>query len=168
MQTPVYVKWNRYPYAAIAALSGLLVFLVFGLTSPVRASDPVPPGAELTEQFVFFYYKDLAAPRRFYGEILGLQPTYEDDWVTLYRVLPGAQVGVVKEGGTAQHMAQPQNAVMLSIVTNDVAAWNQRLKEFHEVKFVKELYDHDSAPIRALLIADPGGYTVEIFQWLKK
>ena len=141
-----------------------MVMALWG-TAGVNAQTEIPP---VSEQYTMFYYKDLAAPRHFYGEILGLQPTYEDEWVTLYRVVPGALVGVVREGGTAQHPARPENSVMLSIVTSDIDAWNRRLKSFPGVHFIKELYDHDSAPIRALLVTDPGGYTVEMFQWLER
>jgi len=29
------------------------------------------------------------------------------------------------------------------------------------------LHNDESAPIRAFIMRDPGGYTVEVFQWLK-
>ena len=114
------------------------------------------------------YYKDIATARRFYGEILGLKPTYNDDWVTLYQVVPGALLGVVQEGGTAFHPARSENSVMLSLVTEDVDRWRARLQEHPDIPMIKEPYDHAKVPIRAMLVRDPGGYTVEFFQWLKK
>ena len=42
----------------------------------------------------------------------------------------------------------------------------QFLKSYPEVTFLKEIFNHPSAPIRAFMIADPGGYTLEVFQWL--
>ncbi|OGT84881.1 MAG: hypothetical protein A3H91_05870 [Gammaproteobacteria bacterium RIFCSPLOWO2_02_FULL_61_13] len=127
-----------------------------------------PPAAPITEQYTMLYYKDIAAARRFYGDILGLNPTYNDEWVTLYQVLPGALLGVVQEGGTAFHPARSENSVMLSLVTEDVDRWHARMQEHPDIPMVKAPYDHAKVPIRAMLVRDPGGYTVEFFQWLKK
>jgi len=127
-----------------------------------------PRAAPITEQYTMFYYKDIAAARRFYGEILGLKPTYNDDWVTLYEVVPGALLGVVQEGGTAFHPARGENSVMLSLVTDDVDLWHVRLQAHGDIPMVKAPYNHDKVPIRAMLVRDPGGYTVEFFQWLKR
>ena len=50
----------------------------------------------------------------------------------------------------------------------DVDKWNEKVSAYPEIKYLKEIYNHDSVPIRAFLIEDPGGYTVEVFQWLNK
>ena len=148
----------------------LVVAIFCGATGLAPADGEVTarPAAPITGQYTMFYYKDIAAARRFYGEMLGLQATYNDDWVTLYQVLPGAFLGVVQEGGTAFHPARSENSVMLSLVTGDVDQWHVRLQEHHDIPMVKAPYNHDKVPIRAMLVRDPGGYTVEFFQWLKK
>ena len=122
----------------------------------------------ITENHTFFYYKDLAPARAFYGEVLGLQATFEDDWVSIYQLTSDSFLGVTKEGKGAHHKVQKENAVMLSITTDDVDAWYRKLQSAGGVNFIKEIYDHESAPIRAFLVADPGGYTVEFFQWLNR
>jgi hypothetical protein len=114
------------------------------------------------------YYKDIEAARRFYGVIVGLRATFNDDWVTLYEVLPGAFVGVVREGGSAYHPARAENSVMVSLVTPDVDGWEARMRAHPDIRIIKAPYNHDKAPIRGMLVADPGGYTVEFFQWLKQ
>lgn len=130
-----------------------------------RASAMTP---SIKESYVMLYYKDMQAPRKFYSEIFGLKATFEDEWVSLYRLTENSLIGVVKEGGTAYHKTQTNNAVMLSIVVDDVDAWNKKLKTYADVKYLKEIYNHDSVPIRAFLLEDPGGYTVEVFQWVSK
>jgi hypothetical protein len=57
-----------------------------------------------------------------------------------------------------------QNSVMLSLVTSEVDAWFDRLQHTADVVVLKEI--GDSGPIRHFLIEDPGGYTVEFFEWL--
>jgi catechol-2,3-dioxygenase len=113
------------------------------------------------------YYTELEQAAQFYGQTLGLTATMNDDWVKLYEVIPGSLLGLVKAGGTAYHKTQDTNAVMVSIVTEDVDIWYAIVSDNPNIEILKPLYNHATVPIRAFLVADPGGYTVEIFQWLK-
>jgi len=131
-------------------------------SNPGRADKPA-----FTEQYVMLYYRDLEAAAEFYGGTLGLTATMDDEWVKLYQVLPGSLIGLVQEGGTAYHKVQDQNAVMVSIVTEDVDTWYELVSKESGITVLKPPYNHGSVPIRAFLFADPGGYTVEIFQWLR-
>ena len=54
---------------------------------------------------------------------------------------------------------------MLSLVTEEVDAWYEQLKDKEELKFLKDI--GDGGPIRSFLLEDPGGYTVEFYQWLE-
>ena len=121
----------------------------------------------ITDSTVMLYYKDLDAPRKFYKDLLGLESTYEDDWVSIYKLTSSSAVGLVLEGGTAYHKAKQDNAVMLSIGVENVDAWYEKIHSTEGVKTLKEIYNHPKAPIRAFLVEDPGGYTIEILQWLK-
>jgi len=113
-----------------------------------------------------FYYKDLAVVAPFYETTLGLTKTFDETWVKIFQLTPSSSIGLVQEGETSFHRAQANNAVMLSIVTEDVDAWYQRLKQDEGIVFLKEIYNNKNVPIRAFLVEDPGGYTVEFFQWL--
>ena len=132
------------------------------------ASTAAQPSARppIASQTVMFYYDDLAAAEEFYGTVLGLDKTQDFGWAKFFRVSAGAEVGIVKSGPGAYHTAQRSNAVMLSIVTTDVDAWYARLKAAKGVRFLAEISSDQSAPIRNFMIEDPGGYTVEFFQWL--
>ena len=116
-------------------------------------------------QVVMFYYKDLTEVDRFYGEVLGLEKTFDEDWVKFYKTSANGTVGLVAESDGAWHQAQEKNAVMLSIVTSEVDAWYEMLRQKEGVSFLKEI--GDGGPIRSFLIEDPGGYTVEFFEWLE-
>lgn len=131
------------------------------------ATAASPAQARISGQATFLYYKDLAAPRKFYSQVLGLVPYFESEWVTLYRPVAGATLGIVKEPSGGDTSAKiKRSVVMISLVTNDVAAWYGKLRHSRGVHIVKALYDHPAAPIRAFEIEDPAGYTVEFFQWL--
>jgi predicted enzyme related to lactoylglutathione lyase len=139
---------------------------VVGETAAPTATGQPLPRPPIASQTVMFYYDDLAAAEEFYGTVLGLDKTQDFGWAKMFRVSAGAEVGIVKSGPGAYHAAQPKNAVMLSIVTTDVDAWYARLKAAKGVRFLAEISSGQSAPIRNFMIEDPGGYTVEFFQWL--
>ncbi|MDX1480763.1 MAG: VOC family protein [Woeseiaceae bacterium] len=129
-----------------------------------KAAGCAPPADTLQSQITMFYYEDLDAASRFYGEVLGLEKTFDWEWVRFYRTGPASSVGIVREGSGAWHRAKPDNAVMLSLVTSDVDAWYRRATQ-HDVVILKDI--GDGGGIRSFLLEDPGGYTVEFFEWLE-
>ena len=76
-------------------------------------------------------------------------------------------MGLVKEGEAGYHKVQESNAVMLSLVVDDVDAWYKKITAYPDVAILKEIYNNENAPIRAFLVEDPGGYSLEVFQWVK-
>lgn len=130
-------------------------------TETCMAAVTIP---SITSQTVMFYYRDLRAPASFYGTALGLQQTLDWKWAKMFRTGPDSSVGLILEGQGAFHKVQPENAVMLSLVTDQVDAWYERLKGRNDVKFLKDIQDGEG--IRNFLVEDPGGYTVEFYQWL--
>lgn len=125
------------------------------------------PPAGVHDQATFLYYTDLAAPRHFYGTLLGLAHYYETPWVTLYRTAPGATLGIVKASEDQVTADSKRDATMVSLVTHDVESWYRRLQGQAEIKIQKPIYDHPAVPIRAFLLRDPAGYSVEFFEWRK-
>lgn len=123
------------------------------------------PPFSITENILMFYYKNLSAALPFYEETLGLTRTFDEDWVKIYQLTATSSIGLIQEGEGAFHRAQTDNAVMLNIVTEDVDAWYGYLKRDPGIVFLKDVYNSDQAHIRAFLIEDPEGYSIEFFQW---
>jgi len=120
----------------------------------------------IKENTIMFYYKDLSEVVPFYEETLGLTKTFDQDWIKIYQLTTTSYVGLVQEGDESFHRAQENNAVMLSFVTDQVDAWYEQLKRVQGTVFLKDIYNNEHVPIRAFLVADPGGYSIEFFQWL--
>ncbi len=141
--------------------------LTVASASPAVASGcgaPVAPPS-LDSQVTMFYYEDLDAAAAFYGDVLGLETELDWEWVKFFKTGPSSKVGIVKEGEGAYHEVQDTNAVMLSLVTTEIDVWYARLKDRDDLVFLKHI--GDGGGIRSFLLEDPGGYTVEFFQWLE-
>ena len=136
--------------------------------SAAVAGAPTPQRPSIASQTVMLYYDDLARAEKFFGETIGLEKTHDFGWVKFFRVSAGAEIGIVKAGPGAYFKPQPRNAVMLSIVTDEVDAWYARLKADPAVVFLVDIHTAESAPIRNFMVQDPGGYAVEFFQWLQQ
>lgn len=121
----------------------------------------------IKENIIMLYYKDISQVAPFYEDTLGLTKTFDQEWAKIYQLTPTSFVGVIQEGEGSYHRAQPENAVMLSIVTDRVDSWYGHLKQRPQITFIKDIYNNEHAPIRAFLIKDPGGYSLEFFQWLE-
>ncbi|MFO1468707.1 MAG: VOC family protein [Steroidobacteraceae bacterium] len=160
--------------AGIAAGAALLMALslhVGAQPQTSRSAMKTPHDAtvplRVTGQVTFFYYPDLTEPRLFYGELLGVKPYYEKEWVSLFHTAGGATLGLVRTG-SENAGTNKRAAVMLSIVTDDISAWHAKILGNSRFHILKGPYDHPQVPIRAIQMEDPGGYPVEVFQWLKK
>ncbi len=147
-------------------------FKVLGLTMAVVLLPVISQAKEATifdETITFFYYKDLQAQIPFYEGLLGLKKTMDEDWVKIYQISATSSVGIVLQGRGFHDVANDKPA-MLSIVTNDIEMWYQRLQAA-AVPILSELAPSDTdpevgqAPVRSFIVEDPGGYTVEFFTW---
>ena len=148
----------------------LLLGAAMMMTSPALATEnsvQKPAPVQFSEQYVMLYYKDIRAASAFYGTVLGLQKTFSDDWVHLYKATPQSFIGLVREGPGAFFKAKSDNAVMVSLVTGDVDGLYAKIKDNKSITVLGEPNNHDGAPIRGFMVRDPGGYVIEFFSWIK-
>lgn len=138
------------------------VLVVAAMAAPAAAQTTPSIDAQVT----FLYYADVDAAAAFYEGVLGLEKTFDEGWVKIYRVSGEASVGLVDET-RGIHRASDAKPVSLSIVTSEVDAWYAHLREAG-VTITSELSASTQVPIRAFVAEDPGGYTVEFFEWTRE
>jgi catechol 2,3-dioxygenase-like lactoylglutathione lyase family enzyme len=161
LQGEVVMRMRRGGSAAV--FSVIMAILLSG--GIAAAQQP----ASMDETITFFYYEDLAAQVPFYEGLLGLEKTMDEDWVKIYRITATSSVGLVQQG-RGFHEVSADKPAMLSIVTDDVDAWYERLAVAN-VRVRSELAapgsdkEPGSAPVRSFIVEDPGGYTIEFFTW---
>jgi len=146
----------------------LVVTIILAIVCILMAAVPsfsgeAPP---VSGQVTFLYYEDLERAGQFYGQTLGLKATTDLDWVKIYEVSPGSSLGLVSAtGGT--HRPSKDKPVMVSLVVEDADAWYAYLKK-QGVDLPNPPKDSTKVNVRAFGFNDPEGYTLEVFQWLKK
>jgi predicted enzyme related to lactoylglutathione lyase len=123
------------------------------------------PMKRVHSQITFLYYRDLEPIAQFYEQIMGFELVEDQGWARIYRVSGNAFLGIVDEE-KGFHKAQPKNAVLLTLAVDDVYAWYAYLKE-KGVNILTEPRDVESIQVRCFFCEDPGGYAIEIEQFLK-
>jgi catechol 2,3-dioxygenase-like lactoylglutathione lyase family enzyme len=118
------------------------------------------PDAPNDLAITFFYYRDLPAAMRFYEGILGLPLAIDQGWSKIYRICPGAHVGLVDES-RGMNKWQALKPVQLCIRVPDVDAWYAYAQE-ENLDNLSALFVNDALGIRAFVFHDPEGYQIEI------
>lgn len=116
-------------------------------------------------QITFLYYHQVEPAARFYGEMLGFDLVEDQGWAKIFRIAESAYLGVVA-GDKAYHTPQEKNAVLVTLVVGDASQWYDELQG-RGVQLLSELEQREGIGIRCFFLKDPGGYTLEVQQFLR-
>ncbi len=116
-------------------------------------------------QITFLYYREIEPAAVFYSEVMGFELIEDQGWAKIYRVGGNAYLGIVA-GDKGFHTPQERNAVLVTLVVSDIEGWYERLKS-RGVKLLTELQHREEIQIRCFFLEDPGGYNLEVQQFLK-
>jgi len=120
------------------------------MTTPAAASLAI----------TFLYYKDVPRAQTFYETVLGLELAIDQGWSKIYRLCPGAHIGLVDEAH-GMNKWQAVKCVQVCLRVPDVDAWYAHCQG-HGVKNLSDMFDSEHLGIRAFVFDDPEGYQVEI------
>ncbi|TFL17531.1 VOC family protein [Jannaschia formosa] len=118
------------------------------------------PDAPNQLAITFLYYRDLPDAMRFYEEVLGLPLAIDQGWCKIYRICPGAHVGLVDETRGMNKWTE-EKPVQLCIRVPDVDAWYAYLQEV-PIPGLSEMFQSEELGIRAFVFNDPEGYQIEV------
>ncbi len=118
------------------------------------------PDAPNELAITFFYYRDLPAAMRFYEDVLGLSLAIDQGWCKIYRICPGAHVGLVDET-KGMNKWTPDKPVQLCIRVPDVDDWYAYAQD-KGLNNLSKLFVNDEIGIRAFVFNDPEGYQIEM------
>jgi predicted enzyme related to lactoylglutathione lyase len=125
--------------------------------------DQNKPGVK--SQITFLYYRDLQPVAAFYQDVMGFELVEDQGWAKIYRISGNAYLGIVDEE-KGFHKAQEKNAVLITLVVDDVFWWREHL-ESQGVKMLTEVRDVQDIQVRCFFCQDPGGYAIEVEQFLR-
>ncbi len=108
----------------------------------------------------FLYCRDLPGAMRFYQEVLGLTLAIDQGWSKIYRICPGAHVGLVDERRGMNKWAETK-PVQLCIRVPSVDDWYAYAQSLN-LPDLSDLFENDDLGIRAFVFRDPEGYQIEI------
>ncbi len=105
-------------------------------------------------QITFVYVGDLARSAAFYGGVLGLELVRDQGACLIYRAATDAYLGC------CDHRMPEPGGVILTLVTDDVDGWADRL---HAAGYVVEGPSaNDQFALYHCFVHDPDGHLVEI------
>ena len=120
---------------------------------------------KVQSQITFLYYRDLEPISRFYKEIMGFELVEDQGWAKIYRVSGNAFLGIVDEE-RGFHKAQEKSAVLITLAVADVSWWYDYLKG-KGIKLLTDIRESEEIQVRCFFAEDPGGYAIEIEEFLK-
>jgi predicted enzyme related to lactoylglutathione lyase len=116
-------------------------------------------------QITFLYYREMEPAASFYEQVLGLERVVDQGWARIYRIGGNAYLGVVA-GEKGFHQPQQENAVLISLVVDDASQWYNALRA-RGVKLLSGLQHKEDIGLRCFFLEDPGGYALEVQQFLE-
>lgn len=114
----------------------------------------------ISEQITFLYTQDLARTVPFYEQVLGLELALDQGGCRIYRTVGKAYVGICERAE-----ARPHEGVILTLVTDEVDAWYERLV-LAGVTPESPPKTNDTYGIYHFFVRDPNGYLVEVQRFL--
>jgi catechol 2,3-dioxygenase-like lactoylglutathione lyase family enzyme len=118
----------------------------------------------IRSQITFLYYHELEPIDRFYRDVMGLELVEDQRWAKIYSIGRSAFLGIVS-GEKGFHRPRDENAVLVTLIVDDVFAWYDYLQE-RGVELLTEVKEVEEIQVRVFFLQDPGGYTLEIQQFL--
>lgn len=119
----------------------------------------------IQSQITFLYYREIEPIASFYEDVMGFELVEDQGWAKIYRVGGNAFLGIVA-GDRGFHKPQDKNAVLVTLVVENVPGWYDYLKE-KTVKILTDVQHSEDIQVRCFFFEDPGGYTFEVEQFLK-
>ena len=114
-------------------------------------------GLSADAQITFLYTRDLTATSTFYERVLGLPLVVDQGDCRIYRVTDESYVGFCQR----QEAPEEPQGVILTLVTDEVDLWAQRLRE-RGVELEKAPAANPRYGIYHCFLRDPNGYLIEI------
>lgn len=117
--------------------------------------------------YTLFYYDDISETARWYESVIGFEKYLDYGWLAIFRLREGVYLGLVTASCGSQRPVDGDNkGVLLTISMTDLEAWHRHLLENGVPGVGHGLAIGHGGLTMEFKLKDPGGYTIEFFEWL--
>lgn len=109
----------------------------------------------ITSQITFLYFKELEKASKFFEDIMQFKLVIDQGPAKIYRVSNKAFIGIVDEK-VGYCKTSDDNAVLITLVANDVEAWYERVKQSDEVTSITDVEIRKQFGIKGFFFEGPG------------
>jgi predicted enzyme related to lactoylglutathione lyase len=134
----------------------------FGITDPLGGLILKKHDAAISGQISWVYTQDLDSTAYFYAEVLGLECARDQGAARIFATGDNAWIGVCH--AFAERVVEPKGS-MISIVSDDVDAWYQRLVDIG-LSIDQPPHRLEQFGIYTFRVKDPNGYLIEFQQFV--
>ena len=114
-----------------------------------------------------FYYRDLEAAAAWYENVIGFERVLSSKGLELFEIEGSSKLALIQDGfGSQKATTDHQKGAILSIETDQLEEWHARLFAFGVEGTGVGLLVGAGGMTLEFKIHDPGGYTVEFFEWI--
>lgn len=140
----------------------------FGDCNPAPSVAALRRACSVEGAYTLFYYDDMAVATHWYEHVVGFEKLLDYGWLAMFRLQERAYLGLVSSSFGSQRPVEGENrGVLLTISTDDLEGWHSRLFEKGVYGTGEGLYIGCDGLTIEFKIRDPGGYTLEFFEWLE-
>lgn len=128
---------------------------------------PALPRPSIDGTYTMFYYRNQREAVRWYEEVLGFERVLSITGADLFRIHAHSHLALIAEGhGSQKATSVREKGAILSIQTSALEEWHARLFALGvEGTGVGTVTGGDGTTVE-FKVYDPGGYTVEFFDWI--
>jgi catechol 2,3-dioxygenase-like lactoylglutathione lyase family enzyme len=142
-----------------------------GETTPPRSPSAMAAlraACRVDGAITLFYYDDVETATHWYEEVIGFEKVLDHGWLAVFRLRDHAYLGLVSSSaGSQRPLDGPNKGVLLTIATRDLERWHARLFERGVPGTGEGLQIGGEGLTIEFKVRDPGGYTLEFFEWLE-
>lgn len=136
--------------------------------SPSSAMHALRSACRVDGAITLFYYDDVEAATHWYEDVIGFEKVLDHGWLAMFRLRDHAYLGLVSSSaGSQKPLDGPNKGVLVTIATRDLEGWHARLFERGVPGTGEGLQIGGEGLTIEFKVRDPGGYTIEFFEWLE-
>lgn len=153
---------------ATGPLTAIIIFIILiGCGQPARKANLEQKGSpmeasenrSIIANNAFFYYADLEAAWRFYGEVLGLETVADYGFAKIMRIAEASYLTLV-DAESGMHTADEPKTVAIALITDQLDEWHDYIVK-QDVVMKYGYSPKPGSPHDGFVVVDPEGYYLE-------